>query len=188
MSAARPRIAPGFADPAPDAARAFRAIMQAMARPGTVHTADAPAPEGLSPAAAMVCLTLLDRTTPVHLAGAHDSAAIRDWLTFHTGAPFVAAPQAAFVLGDWRAMPGGLAIGTPDYPDRSATLIVEVDRLDGDTRLTGPGIRETACLAIPDTAAFAANHARFPLGWDAILTCGARLAAVPRSTTIGEGA
>lgn len=179
-------LAAGFADPAPDAARAFRAIMQAMACPGTRQAvASLAPPKGLSPAAAAVVLVLFDRGTPVHLCHGHDTQAIRDWITFHTGAPFAPAELAAFALGRWQAMPHErLAIGTPEYPDRSATLVIEVESLDGVSTLTGPGIRDSATMYIPDPAVFAANHARFPLGWDAILTCGEQIAAVPRSTEV----
>jgi alpha-D-ribose 1-methylphosphonate 5-triphosphate synthase subunit PhnH len=37
-------------------------------------------------------------------------------------------------------------------------------------------------------AQWAANRARFPLGVDMIVVADARLAALPRSTTIAEGA
>ncbi|WP_273500842.1 phosphonate C-P lyase system protein PhnH [Paracoccus sphaerophysae] len=179
----------GFADPARDAARAFRAVLDAMARPGTTVTLDAargPAP--LSPAAAAVLLTLVDRTTPLHLAGAHDNPAVRAWVAFHCGAPLVAAADAAFALGTWAALVPAdrFAIGTPEYPDRSATLIVDDPAEGAPCTLSGPGIRGTAQALLPDPAAFAANHARFPLGWDAILTRGRTLAAVPRSTALRE--
>ncbi|TFL17714.1 phosphonate C-P lyase system protein PhnH [Jannaschia formosa] len=173
---------PAFADPPTDSARAFRAIMQAMARPGTVHEVAAPAPEGLSPAAAATLLVLADQTTPVWLAHGHD------WLVFHTGAPVAATrAEAAFAVGPWDALAplGDWPVGTPDYPDRSTTLIVEVPRLDGSgTRLTGPGIETESRLPLPDARALAANAALYPLGVDLILSCGDRLAALPRSTRI----
>lgn len=184
-----PQLSGGFADPAPDSARAFRAILQAMARPGTINgIAGAAPPAPLSPAAGAVLLTLCDRTTPLFLAPSHDTPALRDWITFHCAAPFCAAEEAAFALGDWASLPHDrLAIGDPEYPDRAATLIVELPALTAEgATLTGPGIRDTATLSLPDAGVFAANHARYPLGWDAILTCGDRLAAVPRSTAITE--
>ena len=177
----------GFADPARDAAQAFRAVLDAMARPGTkVTLAAAHGPAPLSPAAAAVLLTLVDRTTPLHLAGAHDGAALRDWIAFHCGAPLVAAEDAAFALGTWAALQplDRFAIGTPEYPDRSATLIVDDPAEGQPVTLSGPGIRGTAAALLPDPTAFAANHARFPLGWDAILTRGAALIAVPRSSEV----
>ncbi|SIS56570.1 phosphonate C-P lyase system protein PhnH [Paracoccus saliphilus] len=178
----------GFRDAARDGAHAFRAILSVMARPGTISTLGAvsgPAP--ISPAAATVLLTLCDRTTPLHLAGAHDSPVLRDWIAFHCASPLVAAEDAAFALGEWAALRpiDRFGIGTPEYPDRAATLIVDGHDFDAaPSRLTGPGIRDTATLALPEPQAFAANHALFPLGWDAILTSDQRIAALPRSTEI----
>ena len=176
----------GFADAGPEAARAFRAVLNAMARPGRLETvAGARPPAPLSVAAGVALLTLVDATTPVHLAPSHDLRAVRDWITFHTGAPLVAAGQAVFALGDWAGLQPleHFALGTSDYPDRSATLIVEADALEPAThRLRGPGIRDTASLRLPGDAALRLNAGRFPLGIDLILCCGDRLAGLPRTT------
>ena len=179
----------GFTDPARDGARAFRAAMEAMARPGTIGVldqADPPAP--LSVAAGTLLLVLCDPGTPVWLAGAWDTPAVRDWLTFHTAAPLASGPGAcAFAVGRWDALAPvtGYPTGTAEYPDRSATLIVELDTLaPNGTALEGPGIAGQAALPLPDPAAFAANAARFPLGVDTFFTCGPRVAALPRSTKV----
>ena len=187
MNAATAHLEGGFSDPAPQAATAFRAIMSAMARPGRIETitgATPPAP--LSPAAGAVLLTLCDADTPVHLAGDADCAAVRDWIRFHLGAPLTSPEEAMFAVGRWDALPkGAFAIGTSEYPDRSATLIVETDQLSPDgATLRGPGIRDTAMLSLPETDAFRANRALFPLGLDFVFTCGDRLAALPRSTEV----
>jgi alpha-D-ribose 1-methylphosphonate 5-triphosphate synthase subunit PhnH len=178
----------GFADPAVQGARAFRAVMQAMATPGRIlAAADARPPAPLSPAAGTVLLTLADATTPLFLAPGHDTPAVRDWIAFHTGAPVAEAGAVVFALGGWAALQpvDRFSAGTPEYPDGSVTLIVEVPRLVGEgMRLTGPGLREHAWLSLPEAAAFQANHARFPQGFDTILTCGDRLAALPRSTWV----
>lgn len=178
----------GFASPPQQSARAFRAALTALSRPGRIVTVEGghgPAP--LSPAAAILALTLLDGTTPVHLAGGHDSAAIRDWLAFHTGAPVVGAGDATFAIGTWHALHPvtRFAIGTPEYPDRAATLIVEMPALTASgPRLGGPGIDGTARLSLPEVAAFRANRALFPLGFDCFLTSGQTLAGLPRSTVV----
>lgn len=183
-------LAGGFTAPAEQGARAFRALLQAMARPGRIEQlTGATPPLPLSPAAGALALVLLDGTTPVHLAGRHDCAALRDWLTFHTGAPMVGAKDAAFAFGDWAAlMPvTRFAIGNPAYPDRSATLVIELPGLQPKgAQLSGPGIETRAELSLPDTAAFAANHALFPLGFDAYLTAGDLVAGLPRSTKVEE--
>lgn len=178
----------GFADPAHDAARAFRAMMEAMARPGTIHDlSGATGPAPLSPAAATVLLTLCDGDTPVHLAGDLDRAEIRRWITFHTGAPLTGPEACAFALGHWPDLAPleQFPAGTPAYPDRSTTLIVELDQLEPEgAHLTGPGIENQATLNLPEIAVFQANAARRPMGLDFIFTCRARVAALPRSTKV----
>ncbi|MBE2276299.1 MAG: phosphonate C-P lyase system protein PhnH [Rhodobacteraceae bacterium] len=181
----------GFAVPPVAAAHAFREVLEAMARPGTIRrVAGAQPPAPLSVAAGVALLTLADGTTPLHLAGAADCPAVRGWIAFHIGAPLVAAGEAVFAIGTWAALQpvARFRIGQPDYPDRSATLIVEVDRLANDGPvLTGPGVEVTARLSLPETAAFRTNRARFPLGFDTIFTCGDRLAGLPRSTRVEAG-
>lgn len=181
----------GFADPAIDAARIFREVLQAMARPGRIAriTGVSP-PPGLSPAAASVLLTLADETTPVHLAGACDNAAIRDYLCFHTGAPIAGRADAAFALGNWEALAplAGYPLGSDEYPDRSATLIVELPALTAvGARLTGPGIRTHAQLSLPEIDPFIANARHFPRGLDFIFTSGDAIAALPRTTRVEAG-
>lgn len=181
-------LAGGFGDAPTEAARAFRAALEALARPGTIVTiAGAAPPAPLSPAAGALILTLCDGDTGLHLAGAHDTAAIRDWIAFHTGAPLCPAERADFAVGTWDALVPAdrFAVGTADYPDRSATLIVDGADLDADlVTVRGPGIRDTATLPLPDTAVFAANAARYPLGWDAYLAQGDRIIGIPRSIRI----
>jgi alpha-D-ribose 1-methylphosphonate 5-triphosphate synthase subunit PhnH len=177
----------GFADRPVEAAHAFRAALGAMARPGSVHRvlgARPPAP--LSPAAGALALTLADGDTPLWLAPSLDAEAVRAWLAFHTGAPFGRPDEARFAFGRWAEMPlGNLPVGTPEYPDRSATLVVEVDQIGQAHRLTGPGIEAEAWLTVPDPGFFRANRARFPLGLDVFLACGDRLAALPRTVGVG---
>lgn len=178
----------GFNDAPVDSARAFRAALNALARPGRIERlAGAVPPAPLSVAAGTLLLTLADGTTPVHLAPSHDLPAVRDWLTFHCGTPLVGPAEAVFAVGTWDALNpvARFAIGTPEYPDRAATLIVESPALEpANARLTGPGIKGQAALALPELAAFAANHAIFPLGFDCYLTAGDRVAGLPRSTQV----
>lgn len=181
----------GFTDAPIQSAQAFRAILDALSRPGTISAlAGAAPPAPLSQAAGVLALTLFDATTPVHLTGPHDTPALREWLVFHTGAPLVDASDASFVIGTWAALQpvNRFSSGTPDYPDRAATLIVEMTELSATgARLCGPGIRDHAHLSLPAIAEFQANHARFPLGFDTFLTCGDRLAGLPRSTQVEAG-
>lgn len=177
----------GFTNLPVDAAHAFRAIMTAMARPGEICTlSGALPPAPLSVAAGVAVLTLCDPETPLFLAGGHNTQAVRDWITFHTGAPFVAAEHAMFAVGNWDDLPiGSFACGMAEYPDRSATLIAELTKLsDEGATLRGPGIKEKAQLSLPETRIFQDNTALFPLGLDFIFTSGDHLAALPRTTRV----
>jgi alpha-D-ribose 1-methylphosphonate 5-triphosphate synthase subunit PhnH len=178
----------GFTDAPVQSASAFRQVMQAMARPGSIHrVTGATPPVPVSVAAGVALLVLADGTTPLHLAGALDTPALRHWIAFHIGSPLVPAEDAALALGRWEDLQPvtRFSPGLPDYPDRSATLIVERDTLTPHGAcLTGPGIETATWLNLPETAAFRVNRARFPLGFDTIFTAGDRLAALPRSTKV----
>ncbi|MBV0911214.1 phosphonate C-P lyase system protein PhnH [Anianabacter salinae] len=177
----------GFTDTPRTASHAFRAVMTAMAHPGRiVEITGAAPPAPLSVAAGTVILTLCDPETPVHLAGACNAAEVRDWIAFHSGAPMAEPGRAMFALGAWDAHDlTAYPVGTSEYPDRSVTVIVEMPDLRSDgARLTGPGIKDTAFLSLPDLDVFRDNAARFPLGLDFLFTCGSRLAALPRTTRV----
>lgn len=181
---------PGFADPVLDAQASFRAVLEAMSRPGRVQAIVAPPeiPPGLSPAAAAVLLTLVDVATPLRLAAGAEAEA---WVRFHCGCPIV-RDGAAFVL-DAAASLLSLEAGTDEEPQSGATLILDVAALTEGTGwlLTGPGIRDTHRMRVDGAPAgfvadWAANRARFPRGVDVILCAGTRIAALPRSVAIEE--
>lgn len=185
----------GFADPVMDAQASFRAVLDAMSRPGRIRRAGSalrpPAP--LNQAAAAVLLALADADTPLwHDAGADAQA----WLRFHGGAPVVVQPgEAAFVLATGAAPAlGMLAQGSEEEPQGGATLLLQVAALaEGEGwRLSGPGIEHEHRLRVTGApagflAAWAANRAGLPCGIDVVLCAGDRLAALPRSVMITEG-
>src|SRR5262249_22174632 len=115
-------------------ARPRSALMDALARPGTVRplTPAAAAPPPLSATAAAVALTMLDYETPVWLdAPLAQSPQVADWIRLHAGARVTPDPrQAAFAfIADPVHAPAfdGFSLGTPEYPDRSATLVLQVE-------------------------------------------------------------
>jgi alpha-D-ribose 1-methylphosphonate 5-triphosphate synthase subunit PhnH len=187
-------LTPGFADPVLDAQRTFRALLDAFSRPGRIQRlALAPAaPAPLGTALTATALTLADADTPLWLAPAYDTPAVRQYLAFHCGAPFVTDPaSAAFGLAPGAELPalGELSQGELRDPDQSATAFVDVTDLadGGGWRLSGPGVRGSHRLTVHGLPAdfpvqWAANGARFPQGVDLVLTCGDRLAALPRTT------
>ncbi|GAA0640290.1 phosphonate C-P lyase system protein PhnH [Halomonas beimenensis] len=188
---------PAFSDPVHDGQRHFRRVLAAMAEPGTLHVAAAPAvPEdaAIGPALWATLLSLCDLDTRLWIAPGLEAGGLTGALSFHTGCRLTAAPEDAdfaLVTPGTLAEPAPLfAEGSDAYPDRSTTLLVVLEALaEGDAwRLAGPGIPDTRGLDLgeagPLMTRLAANRARFPRGLDAILTCGERLAAMPRSTRI----
>jgi alpha-D-ribose 1-methylphosphonate 5-triphosphate synthase subunit PhnH len=188
----------GFKDPVHNSQGVFRAVLDALARPGTIQMLsarlDPPAP--LTPELAAIALALTDRDTLVWLDSALSGAPeVVAYLRFHTGAPLTDDPaRAAFALvSEPLRCPRLTAFGqgTPAYPDTSTTVIIACERIEAGEglRLSGPGIRGTADLALapmppgwPD--ALRANRESFPLGVDCLLTALGRVAGLPRSTAV----
>lgn len=189
------RLTPGFADPVLDAQASFRAILEAMSRPGRIQRIDAritpPAP--LCSAAGAALLSLADADTPLWLDA---SDAVAEWLRFHCGAPItrdIGAARFALACGAAPSLET-LDVGTDEDPQLGATLILQVAGLvAGDGwRLTGPGIEHEHRLCVVGApadfvAAWARNQALFPRGVDVLLCAGDSIAALPRSVMIAEG-
>jgi alpha-D-ribose 1-methylphosphonate 5-triphosphate synthase subunit PhnH len=187
-------LQPGFADPVAGSQSCFRAVLDAMARPGRIHVAgtDLTPPAPLAPATAAVLLTLLDYDTPVWLDQA--AAAVRAWIGFHCGSPIVPAVGAcsfavALALPELAMLPAG----SHEAPENAATLILQVNAFGrGRTyRLAGPGLRTPALLGVDGlpagfASAWQENHALFPRGVDIVLCAGTSLAALPRSVALQE--
>lgn len=191
-------LAPGFADPPLAAQAVFRRLLDAMARPGTVASLEVlPAPAPLAPAAGAIALTLCDADTAVWLDPALRTPEVVAWLRFHTGCRIVEVlEEAAFAFAaEPSAIPfDRLSTGSDEYPDRSATAVLQVARLEAGAplRLDGPGIETTAALRVEGLpAGFIAwrtrNHATYPRGVDVVLVAGTEIAGLPRSTAVTEG-
>ena len=188
----------GFADKVLSAQSTFRSVMDAMARPGSVQriVAAAGAPAAMMHGTAAIALTLFDHDTPVWLDPLmSETSDVTKWLKFHTGAPVVLDSSiCSFALiGDASALPGldRFSFGSNEYPDRSTTLILQVESLtQGESlELRGPGIDGTAVLraAIEPRDLFerlAVNAALFPRGIDVVLVHGDSIVAIPRTTRL----
>lgn len=186
-----------FPDPVQDGQRQFRRVLSTMAEPGTLQRVEGPLPPGeaaIGPALWSTLLALCDLDTRLWIAPDLEAGGLRDALAFHTGCRFTAvAAEADFALvtpATFAASAPAFAEGDDRYPDRSTTLLVVLDTLrEGQAwHLSGPGIPDTRGLEVGEAAPLmtrlAANRSRFPCGLDAVLACGDRLTAIPRSTRI----
>jgi alpha-D-ribose 1-methylphosphonate 5-triphosphate synthase subunit PhnH len=184
----------GFANPVDDAQAAFRAVLDAMARPGRLAHFAAPAelPPGLGRAAAALALALVDMDTPVWLGPACAPAA--DWLRFHCSARLAASPSAArFAFAASAECPplADFDLGTGEYPDLSTTLVLEVPSLSrgGALVLRGPGIETAENVGIAGLpSGFWGQremlHELFPRGIDIVFVAGDVALALPRTTRV----
>jgi len=174
-------------------ARLFRAVLAAHAYPGDV--VDCRAWLGGRPAVAGVLAALADgAVTIADLDGSLDPVDA-DLI----GSRPTSSGAAAFVIASGAQPPvEGLQLcrGELLAPERGATLILICQAVgEGPMRLglSGPGVIETGCrlaLAGFDAAwlELRTEHNRqLPLGIDLVLCDGARIAALPRTTSVQVG-
>jgi alpha-D-ribose 1-methylphosphonate 5-triphosphate synthase subunit PhnH len=188
----------GFVDKVLSAQSTFRSVMDAMARPGSVQriAAVAGTPGTMMRGTAAIALTLFDHDTPVWL-DKHMSATpdVARWLKFHTSAPVIADSSiSSFALiGDPQNLPAleCFAFGSNEYPDRSTTLILQVESLTQGSaiELRGPGIDGAAILRVSTQPQdlferLAINASLFPRGIDVVLVDDDAIVAILRTTRL----
>jgi len=188
----------GFSDKVLSAQATFRSVMNAMARPSSVHrvAALAGAPGAMMRGTAAIALTLFDHDTPVWLDPLISKTVdVTRWFKFHTGAPVTANSSICSfaMIGDARTIPAldRFAFGSNEYPDRSTTLILQVESLTQGPplELRGPGINGAAMLQATIQPAdlferLEINRTLFPRGIDVVLVADDAIAAIPRTTRL----
>ncbi len=192
-----------FTDSVRESQAVFRAVMMALARPGSLQplALSLVPPKPLTAELAAVALTLADHEASLWLDDAPLSASAdaADFLKFHTGARQVTDPSmAAFALvSDPRTLPrlAEFALGTDEYPDRSATLVMTMDGIaaNGSADARGPrhqgrppGSLSLRCRPI-SLAERAENHALFPRGVDHVFVAPGLRRRAPPATTVVRG-
>ena len=194
-------LAPAFTDPAGEAQSVFRAVMDAMARPGHREALDGALtpPRRCRRGAGAIALTLLDFESPVWLdepfAASPD---VTEWLRFHTGAPHHPRPGAGGVriycrtartrrtsIASRSAAPN-IRIAPRRWCSRSTACPAR------PMRLTGPGIagaRAFSSSPLPGRfrRKYRKNHALFPRGVDLLFVTADAVVALPRSTRVDAG-
>jgi alpha-D-ribose 1-methylphosphonate 5-triphosphate synthase subunit PhnH len=179
-----------------DSQQVFRAVLEALARPGTAMTLPAGPLRTLAPAVVPV-FALADLGTGVCVLE-NDGDRSADAVATATSAPLWPAELARLVAAVRPVTEDELRSfcrGTASAPEEGALVslaVAEVDGGDHRWRLTGPGIAGTATLAprgLPGgfVAARAEAVAAYPAGIDVLLvTDDGRVVGLPRTTTITE--
>ncbi len=189
-------LAPGLQDGVHDSQQAFRAVLDALARPGQLRWIGTALPGvALGGAMARLLLSMCDEETSVWWQS--DDADLQQWLRFHTGAPVAEQPGlasfAVFAEPDPALLLGTFAAGTAEAPEFSSTLLIEIPSFQNGTILQwrGPGIadvQQVAVQGLPDDfwLQWQLNHAAFPQGVDIVFTCGDSAMGLPRTTCVSS--
>lgn len=182
---------PGFRDPIHDSQQTFRALLNALARPGQPQPiTQLTAPNGLGAGCAAAALTLFDLETTVWLQPGL-SKAVHGWLLFHTGCKFTDHPRTAdfALIWDVQALPHLDAFhwGQPEYPEASTSLLLQLPDLSGGDSITlrGPGILREVDVNLPVGADFwsqwQAMTRCYPLGLDSWCFSRHQVLGLPRT-------
>lgn len=196
-------LVPGFNDTVHDAQRVFRALLDALSRPGSIVAVDAALPgnhamrdalAGRVPLAAFASLlALTDFSTPVFIE--REDNVLGDALRFHASAPLTRDRRAAAFayIDDACSMPSldAFSHGEPEAPEDAATLFIRVPSLiEGEPLVwRGPGIAESRTVAIAGLQRGfwqqrAALGTLFPCGIDCYFVAGSALVGLPRTTQV----
>ncbi|MEM1254732.1 MAG: phosphonate C-P lyase system protein PhnH [Cyanobacteria bacterium P01_H01_bin.21] len=184
----------GFTDTVHDAQRTFRALLDALARPGIFQsTVSLTSPTGLEPSCAAACLTLLDLETVVWLQPGL-SEDVRSWLVFHTGCRFTHSPQAAdfALIWDVTTAPAlaDFSWGTAEYPEASTSLLIQLAGLSvgKSVVLQGPGILHQIEVSLPLRSEFwqqwQTMTLEYPLGLDCWCFAQNQVMGLPRTAKL----
>jgi alpha-D-ribose 1-methylphosphonate 5-triphosphate synthase subunit PhnH len=177
-------------DPVADTRRTFRALVDAVARPGTVQTVP------VGPADRAVIATLVDHEVTLW----SDDEELTDRLAGEGRFDPAPLPEADVVHTTGEA-DGAITVahrGTLKEPSDGATVVYRVDALsmDGDPAadtprlsLAGPGVPDRRELSVEgfsvaEVEAFETATTGFPRGVDVVLTDAERVAALPRTATV----
>jgi alpha-D-ribose 1-methylphosphonate 5-triphosphate synthase subunit PhnH len=201
-------ISAGFSDEAFGSQAVFRVVLTALSEPGQWRElgCDAPVPEYGQSAAAAALLALLDPDCVLWVSPELAKGAVPAWLRFHTGCRVTSLPREANFLW-FHALDAVLpftefALGSDEYPDQSATVLIDfsppLDKAFKTPKLslTGPGINEAVHVVLSEQieiseekfngllVAVQLNQALFPRGVDVLLCAGTRVLGLPRTTCL----
>jgi alpha-D-ribose 1-methylphosphonate 5-triphosphate synthase subunit PhnH len=195
-------------DPAFDAQRHYRVLLNCTARPGSIGLLEGGQLDpvaGLNQATVMIALMLFSGDVSFYLRA--DAAAAINSLRRQTQAVEARAAQADFLLLDSKDVTDAVSalkiarLGELAFPEMGATVILAVDAispapLSDCLRLTlsGPGIETESSVFVAGISQefldiLQSRNREFPTGIDVFLTCesfsaGPCVLALPRTTRV----
>ena len=189
----------GLQDPVLGSQSIFRAMLEALSRPGVpvaIPALGVEGPDDLPVEVLTLLVSICDHDTPIWLEEGLRASPLARWFAFHCSAPVTADPlHASFAVLRGASATGAMldqfALGDVRYPERSTTVIFTCHDLNSGApiSLTGPGVEARLTLrpaGLPDAflSMAQANHEMFPRGVDILLVAGAQMLGLPRSTKL----
>jgi alpha-D-ribose 1-methylphosphonate 5-triphosphate synthase subunit PhnH len=183
-----------------DSARDFSVLLSAMSRPAMIHDLGVVAihpPAGFSNASASVALALLSEEATFATLGL--SEYVTEYIAVNTRAARAEIDAAGFLFfatadrGEKELAAANR--GDLQYPELGATIVAQLADLSSEplpdsirVHAQGPGIDGAAVFYAKGLhrvwlATLRGRNVEYPLGVDAILTCGNRIVCLPRSTS-----
>jgi|TARA_Y200000002_G_C22488317_1_gene581875 alpha-D-ribose 1-methylphosphonate 5-triphosphate synthase subunit PhnH len=166
----------------------FRSILFATSYPGSIETLKKiDTPLGMFSASCLILKTLCDSYSNIFLGGDVNNSETIEWIKFNTGANITNKKNANFAVGFWKDLIPfkDFKIGDEQNPDQSCTIICQYQFEKPNATITGPGIKSSKSIFLPDKEIIKKNNQQFPLGLDFYFVDNEKFYSIPRSLKIG---
>ena len=167
----------------------FRSILFATSYPGSIEILDSiNSPSKMFSASCSIIKTFCDSYSNIFLGRDINNPETIDWIKFNTGANITDKKNANFAIGIWDdLLPlDEFKKGDDQNPDQSCTIICQSKFEKPNAIITGPGIKSSKSIFLPDREIIKKNNQQFPLGLDFYFVDNDKFYSIPRSLKIGE--
>ncbi len=167
----------------------FRSILFATSYPGSIEILDSiNSPSKMFSASCSIIKTFSDSYSNIFLGRDINNPETIDWIKFNTGANITDKKNANFAIGIWDdLLPlDEFKKGDDQNPDQSCTIICQSKFEKPNAIITGPGIKSSKSIFLPDREIIKKNNQQFPLGLDFYFVDNDKFYSIPRSLKIGE--
>ena len=167
----------------------FRSILFATSYPGSIETLNnIDPPSNMFSASCSIIKTFCDSYSNIFLGGDVNNPKTIEWIKFNSGANITDKKNANFAIGFWNDLIPfeDFKIGDEQNPDQSCTIICQSQFKKPNAKITGPGIKSSKSIFLPDKEIIKKNNQQFPLGLDFYFVDNEKFYSIPRSLKIGE--
>ena len=167
----------------------FRSILFATSYPGTIEKLNnINPPSNMFSATCLILKTFCDSYSNIFLGNEVNNSETIEWIKFNTGANITKKSNADYAIGSWKDLIpfDDFKIGDDQNPDQSCTIICQTKFEKPNAIISGPGIKSSKNIFLPDREIIKKNNQQFPLGLDYYFVDKEEFYSIPRSLKIGE--